>query len=214
AIEARSGRRLAELEPGLYQSPEAASLMLADLARAARAASAASPVVATVFEPVSLLGEAGISELQAQTVAVLNLDSLPTEVLGRRRAFDVHLGGDDDRARDALLLDQVATLLDEPHAVTLQRLETPLFHGVAVSAHAEVSAEAWRSALAAEPAIEIDEDSSLIGPVDCGEDERAKVTGLRDDGRGGCWCFAAADGLRRGPVGNALALLGAEPTDV
>jgi len=204
-LDARRGARIVGLSPGIYASPAASSLLAASLVRAARDAGARPPIVLTIVEPVSEIGDRAVDELFQQAVALLNFTAMPTSVLGRQMVHDVLSPGPAGRAREARLRREIEALSGE--RVSLLLLSPGVFHGSAVAARAEVDPAAWRASLAKQPGLAFAEtDEQATSPVSAVQQECAGVSRVESDEAGGSWAWAAADTLTWGSVGNAVAL--------
>lgn len=93
----------------------------------------------TLLQPASEYGQAALEELHQQTANLLSFQSLPTEVFGGQAAFSlaVSFGGqgqvsptsaaNEIRAQFAVIAPAMA------HALALQVIQAPVFHGYAIS---------------------------------------------------------------------------------
>ena len=203
-LDARAG---AGLQPGAWSSPGAGVLLAAALLRAARRAGAQGTAVAILLEPLSELGLEALDEMHAQAIALLNFQELPTEVLGSQAVHDLRSPGRDGAALERRLRRELSALSEG--GVSLLRVQSGAFHGSAVALRCEVGAADWREAIGAEPGLELGE-AAEASPVAAVRGGRAVVGRLDDDGAGGAWAWAAADGLEHGAVGNAVRLLEAQ----
>jgi aspartate-semialdehyde dehydrogenase len=100
--------------------------------------------VAHVFEPVSERGQAGLDELQKQTVGLLSLKPLPKEVFDTQVSFNMltAYGSESPHSLDdiELRIDRhLASLLASAHAPmpSLRLIQAPVFHGYSLSVWAE-----------------------------------------------------------------------------
>lgn len=203
-LDARAGDRL---RPGAWASPGAGPLVAASLVRAARRAGAEGTAVAVLLEPLSELGLEAVDEMHAQAVALLNFSEMPTAVLGGQAVHDLRSPGREGAARERRLRRELSALCDG--GVSLLRVQSGAFHGSAVALRCEVAAAAWREALGAEPGVELAAEAAEASPVAAVRAGRCVVGRVDDDGAGGAWAWAAADGLAHGAVGNAVRLLAA-----
>ena len=208
-FDARAGR--VDLGPGVHASPAGASLLVAALARSARAAGA-SRVSAVVVEPASELGREALDEMYEQAVAILNFLPIPTAVLGRQLVHDITSPGPAGEVREERLRNEVARLAGGA-GVPLLLVQAGVFHGAATAAWADVDPAAWKRAMLDEPRLAIG-DAADASPVQTVQREDATVGRVDGDGAGGAWAWAAADTLVHGAVGNVLAwLAGVEEPD-
>lgn len=166
---------------------------------------------ATIVEPASELDQPGIDEMLAQTVAVLNVQSIPKQVFDQQSAFSVY------PASSAVDIEEyVSAQLDKISRgklpTTVQILKGATFHGHSMSLYlqlAEDAVEEELSALLAESAVlavaDIDES---FGTVDAGGRDEILVSRVRKDSsfEGGFWIFLVSDNLRRASALNAVLL--------
>jgi aspartate-semialdehyde dehydrogenase len=100
--------------------------------------------VADIFEPVSERGQAGLDELQKQTVALLSLKPLPKEVFDAQISFNLlpQYGSDSPHSLEEIepRIDRhLASLLAKAGAPmpSLRLIQAPVFHGYSISAWVE-----------------------------------------------------------------------------
>jgi aspartate-semialdehyde dehydrogenase len=126
----------------LYRSPGAPAIVAATIAGAFRRFPLRR-LAATFLQPVSERDQAGIQELEAQTVSLLSFQPFTQEVFDRQVAFNfLESYGEssrsrleDDRARVAR---EVADYLDNRVTVpAIQLIQAPVFYGCAFSVYAE-----------------------------------------------------------------------------
>ncbi len=165
-----------------------------------------SQASATVFQPASERGRAGMDELHDQTVNLLSFKQLPTNVFGTQVAFNlVSAYG----AETAPSLDQLRDLIVRHYRVisagmaplpALQLLHAPVFHGHAFSIHLELErpapAEALLEALSGEH-VALAQPGEEPSNVSVAGVEEIQVALRPDGGRSnGYWLWAASDNLR------------------
>ena len=153
---------------GLVASPDAAAIAMSIVLKPLHTAGVLKRVVASIFEPVSSAGRAGIEELQQQTVELMSGRSVEPALFARRIAFNLipqsgeFLGGgasrDEQQTKDAL-----RRLLDEPElGISVTRVRAPLFYGSAISMNVEtadgMTAADARDGLRAAPGILLQDD--------------------------------------------------------
>jgi len=167
--------------------------------------------LATLLEPVSTVGKAGLDEMLAQTRSLLAFHSQPPrDVLPAQLAFNVLPGS---AAPAAAMKRQLATVLGADVGLTIRSLRAGIFHGYAVSLYVDLDedpgVDAVTGALGAHPVNEIADEAELLGPVDAaGRDEVLIGAVVAEPGRpGGYHLWAAMDNLTCGGAGNAVAIL-------
>ncbi len=202
-VESTAPGGISRLGHGIFASPCASSSLVAMLERAARRAGAASPGAAVVCEPASELSKAAVTELHAQTVALLNFSPLPVEVFGRQAVHDVTSPGTGGASSETRIRREVAALAG-PVAVLV--LQPGLFHGVGVAFRTDAEAGAMRRALEQEARLELRLDDADASPAGAVAGETAIVGRITPDGAG-TWTWAVADSLAQGAVGTAVSLI-------
>ena len=110
-----------------------------------RAAAPIARSVIEIFEPASERGQAGIEELQKQTVSLLSFKPLPKDVFDAQLSFNLLSGYGSDAPRSLedieLRIDRhLASLLALSHPApmpSLRLIQAPVFHGYSISAWVE-----------------------------------------------------------------------------
>jgi len=123
----------------VYVPAHPVSLALARILKALKATPPAESV-ATVFEPASERGKAGIDELHKQTINLFNFQAMPKEVFDTQVAFNLLPRWGDDApvtlaSVQARIEDELASLAGplglEPSSVRL--VQAPVFHSYVMS---------------------------------------------------------------------------------
>jgi aspartate-semialdehyde dehydrogenase len=178
------------------------------LLRAARAG-AITRAAASVFEPVSERGRAGMDELHEQTVKLLSFQPLPKEVFDAQVAFNM-LGRYGAAATPGLeaverrIVDHLRRLLGErsqPLALTL--VQAPVFHAHTFSIYIEfdkpASAGDLTQALTGEHILIARSPEEAPSNVNVAGKDDILIAVHRDNSPGqetGFWIWAAVDNLR------------------
>ena len=170
----------------------------------------------TVLEPVSVVGKAGIDELAAQTVALLNMKETRSRVFSQRVAFN--------------LLPQVGSLMDNGYTDAEMRMvwETqkilgdagiqlnpttvvvPVFHGYGMSVHIEcrthLSATEATAILSEAPGVRLHDDGVPTPVNDATKSEMVHVGRVREAiaNPQGLNLWITADNVRTGGALNAV----------
>jgi aspartate-semialdehyde dehydrogenase len=205
-------------------SAHPAAIMLA-LANAKLRSTGLMRMAATVLQPASELGNAGVEEVHQQTVGLLSFKPLKKDIYDAQVAFNVvaSLGA----AAKANLADtrekihrHIGILAGDAAAdsVTLQLLQAPVFHGYTASVFVEMSQaldeEAVRKVLLGD-ASQLLEEESPSNEVAAGKGEvllRVAVTTAMEGSA--FWLWMAADNLRlaaRNAAACALELVQLKP---
>jgi aspartate-semialdehyde dehydrogenase len=183
-----------------------------------------SPVelcVASVIQPASHFDEEGVSELAAQTISVLNVQSVPQAIFDRQLAFNLYPAPEHD---EAAIVAQVRATTAARAQLALSVTQGTVFHGhtfsLFIRTRDALEEAAISAALKASPAIDFAEGDQLFGTVDAAGRDEVLIAEVRIDpaSGGGFWVWAVCDNLRRGAALNAVLvaekrLFGAGPTN-
>jgi len=187
-------------------SPHPAAVLLAHLLHPL-AGLGPRQAVATVIQPTSMYGDAGIDELLEQTRRILTMAGPPSGgPFGGQLAFNVLPG---TMAGESVAGQAAATLgFQGPLAVEV--LQGAVFHGMLVSLWVEVEGATdpgkLEDALLSSPWIERSDDPESLGPVAAAAKPRILLGSVRADAArpGGFWIRAVMDNLTRGGALNAI----------
>ncbi len=205
-------------------APHPAALMLATVMTRLESRFGVASMVATLLEPASEAGSAGVDELHQQTVGLLSFQEVPKVVYGTQVAFNVPgvLGSEagtslaDTRARIAK---DMAFLLGTGFSgnVSLQLLQAPVFHGYIASAYVQLrkpaASEEVRSALHGGIVVAEAETAPSNQAATESGDLLVRVDAVADPGEA-YWLTMAADNLRiaaRNAVSAAMELVALRP---
>jgi aspartate-semialdehyde dehydrogenase len=199
--------------PRLVAIPSAASETLARLALALRTVGLRS-IDATVLQPISAVGKAGIEELETQTSQLLSMQTPGKHLFDAQIAFNtlVRFGAEsrfDPLATLATIRAEVNSCLRGSNVVpAIQLVQVPVFYGTTFSICAETDPSADAASIqntckAGGFSIMQPPDSpSNLGVAE--ESAVALAQAVRDAARPGTWWFwAAADNIRL-PAWNAV----------
>jgi aspartate-semialdehyde dehydrogenase len=195
-----------ELEPGPVVVAHPAAVVLALLLVRAQKAAKVRSAIATLFEPASEHGRAGMDELHEQTVNLLSFQEMPKGVFDAQVAFNL-LARYGEQAKSTLESGErrivshfKAITGDQAPVPSLMLVQAPIFHGHVFSLYVEL--ESPRS---------IGDISQIIGGEHVSltrlEDSPSNVSAagqedvlawIRPDAlrENGFWIWAAADNLR------------------
>lgn len=201
-FDARGGARppAAAVRSRLHVVPHFLGVALASLLAPLAAEPGIRRASAVVLRPAGDFGEAGVDELRAQTVNLLNFASVPTAVFGRQLAFNaiphrtLDPGGSEDDvvAADAESLGGLAA-----GTVSLRMVVLPMFYGHAVLARVEatrpVTAGDVVARLEGARGIGVAATGAAATPLDAAERSGVVVSEVSDDGAGGVWIWAVID---------------------
>lgn len=159
-------------------------------------------VTATVIQPTSMYGSPGLDDLFDQTRNILAMKGGDSELFGRQLAFNLLPA----RTSGSRLTSQLGEVLDLPVPVSAQLLQGGVFHGMSVSLHLELSADAGevRDALADGARLQIFDEPDLLGPIDVAAETQVLLGHVTQDRPGSVWIWAVMDNLTRGGALNAV----------
>ena len=201
---------------GVMLSPHPGTVALAHLLAPLRTFGLAR-VHATLLEPVSTVGKAGLDEMFDQTRAILAFaDTPPREVFPTQMAFNVLPG--DPEAPVAAHLKTVFGLGDLP--IGVQTLKAPVFHSYGIALQFELVDDPGlaevEQALETPPYLDRAVDVELLGPIDAANRDEVLVGPVQaTPGHPGSYqAWAVMDNLTCGGALNTLAILEAlsQPT--
>jgi aspartate-semialdehyde dehydrogenase len=191
----------------LLISPHPIAIPLALILHQIATLGAIESCAATVVQPASELGQRGIEELAAQTVSVLNIQSVPQTVFDRQLAFNLYPAAEHN---EELIVSQVRTLTKTRADVALLVTQGTIFHSHTFSLFVKTREPLDRAqivdALQANPAIVMQEGDQQFGTIDAAGKDEVLIAEVRPDAsiRGGFWVWAVCDNLRRSSALNAV----------
>jgi aspartate-semialdehyde dehydrogenase len=167
----------------------------------------------TFFQPVSERGQAGVEELESQTVKLLSLQPIPQKVFDTQVAFNLldRWGPESSEslnaARLALAREVREYLLGRVPAPALSIVQAPVFFGYTFTAYAEfgfaddsapLDPELLSSRLSATGFDLVSETDPAVSNTRVAGESRASLTQASRDPNvsGGHWFWGAADNLR------------------
>lgn len=169
-----------------------------------------SPVVsctATVIQPASEFEQAGVEELAAQTITVLNIQPPPKTIFDRQLAFNLYPA---TGRNEEFIVSQIRAVTDPRTELALFITQGTIFHGHTFSLFLKTSETLERErileALAANPALALAEGDQEYGTIDAAGRDEVLIAEVRPDPTiaGGFWVWAVCDNLRRSSALNAV----------
>jgi aspartate-semialdehyde dehydrogenase len=188
-------------------SPHPAVILLAHVLHPLRGLGL-EEAVATVVQPASMHGEAGIDELFQQTRNILAMQQQQraSPIFGGQLAFNLLPV---PAPADPLAAELRAVLAGEP-PVSLQVVQGGVFHSLAASLYVRAAGRAGvkavRRALGQNPRLELAKHAGRLGPIDAAVSEKVIVGDVHEETAppGGLWLWAVMDNLTRGGALNAV----------
>lgn len=162
---------------------------------------------ATVVQPASEFDQAGIEELAKQTVSVLNIATVPTEVFDRQLAFNLYPALEHN---EAYVASQIRALTSNLGELALLVTQGTIFHShtfsLFIKMREAVSADQVTASLRSNAAIAFPEGDQSFGTIDAAGKDEVLVAEVRPDRaiKGGFWVWAVCDNLRRSSALNAV----------
>jgi aspartate-semialdehyde dehydrogenase len=189
----------------VVSSAHPAAVMLAMVMTRLRGKWADAHAMATVLEPASQQGNAGLDEMHQQTVALLSFQPVPKDVYDAQVAFNLAVEfGADAKVKLAYVAAKVRRDVaaiageDVAAALALQLVQAPVFNGYAASVFVELGDNATQSDVEAAllgglvSVVDADDD----GPSNLSATEQGQLLiRVRADGRG-FWLWIAVDNLK------------------
>lgn len=165
----------------------------------------------TAIQPASEFDQKGIDELLGQTIAALNMKSIPRTIFDRQLAFNLYPAVDVS-AVQRLVAAQARAILGGALPLAISITQGSTFHGHTFSLFVRfsrsVTSEEMRDALGTSAALQVTEDDELVSTIDAAGKDQVLVGRIERDAaiENGWWIWLAADNLRRGSALNAVLL--------
>ena len=177
------------------------------LARLGEAAAIRKAVV-QIFKPASERGQAGLTELQKQTIAVLSFKKLPKDVFDAQLAFSLLASYGEEAPEPLETIEQrverhVASLLTHWPGIpmpSLRLVQAPVFHGHTLSIWVEFERNPGAAALSAHleaAGLDVRRDDPPTN-TGCAGQNGLSVGAITEDRNNprACWLWLVADNLR------------------
>jgi aspartate-semialdehyde dehydrogenase len=169
-----------------------------------------SPVescTATVVQPASEFEQAGVEELAAQTISVLNVQSVTKKIFDRQLAFNLYPALEHN---EEFIVAQIRSLTNARAEIALLVTQGTIFHGhtfsLFVKTRDAVDQSRLAEALRANPALAMPEGDQQFGTIDAAGKDEVLIAEIRKDPTiaNGFWVWAVCDNLRRSSALNAV----------
>lgn len=176
---------------------------------------------AAVVQPASEFEQVGVEELAAQTISVLNIQSVPKTVFDRQLAFNLYPAAEH---HEEVIVSQIRAITDARTQVALFITQGTIFHShtfsLFIRMREDVDLATITAALRSNPVLAFPEGDQQFGTIDAAGKDEVLIAEVRPDPtiRGGFWVWAVCDNLRRASALNAVliaekALFGAGMTN-
>jgi aspartate-semialdehyde dehydrogenase len=126
---------------GYFVNPHPCSIVISRLLSELHNSLTIRSAAVTILEPASERGNAGVDELQEQTVSLLNFQHVENKVFGGQLAFNILPERESSRRTEARIREQLIGVLGQtfPHPV-LSVVQAPIFHSHAFSVFVQLLA--------------------------------------------------------------------------
>ena len=191
----------------VFISPHPVTIPIALILHQIEGVSGIELCTATVIQPASELGQAGVEELAAQTVSALNIQPVPQKVFNRQLAFNLYPAPEHN---EEFIVRQVRKLIDPGTDVALLITQGTIFHShtfsLFIRTEEALVQQTVINALKAHQAIAFPEGDQAFSTTDAAGRDEVLIAEVRTDPsiEGGCWVWAVCDNLRRGAALNAV----------
>jgi aspartate-semialdehyde dehydrogenase len=162
---------------------------------------------AAVVQPASEFEQAGVEELAQQTVAVLNIKSVPRETFDRQLAFNMYPALE---RNEEFIVRQIRGLLDPRMELALFITQGTVFHNhtfsLFVRMRDDIAIDRVEQTLRSNPILAFSEGDQTVGTIDAAGRDEVLIAEVRADPTiaGGFWVWAVCDNLRRSSALNAV----------
>jgi aspartate-semialdehyde dehydrogenase len=153
----------------------------------------------TILQPASERGNAGVDELQEQTVSLLNFQQVEKKVFGGQLAFNLLPEPDFSAATERRIINQLDAIFGKTFPKpAIQAVQVPVFHSHSFSIFIDAASNGGELAahFAKNPMFEMHDSSDSASPVGVVGSEKIHLERLRSTENGTYVLWAAADNLR------------------
>ena len=188
-------------------SPHPAAIPLALILHQVQSLSRIELVTATIIQPASELGQAAVEELAQQTIAVLNVKTVPQQVFDRQVAFNLFPATE---GQESAINGQVLSLIQTRPKLAILMTQGTIFHSHTLSIYIQTAEPLLEAAvveaLRSNPAIAFAEGDQQFGTIDAAGRDEVLIGTVRTEPatRNGFWVWAVCDNLRRSAALNAV----------
>ena len=191
----------------LIVSPHPVTIPIALVLHQLQSLAPVKSCTATVVQPASEFDQEGVEELAQQTVAVLNIKSVPKEIFDRQLAFNLYPALE---RHEEFIVRQIRSLVDPRLEVALFVTQGTIFHNhtfsLFVRMRDDIGIERVEQSLRSNPILAFPEGDQAFGTIDAAGRDEVLIAEIRADPTiaGGFWVFAVCDNLRRSSALNAV----------
>jgi len=181
-----------------FVNPHPAAIVIGRILAHVHDKFAVESVAATILQPASERGNAGVDELQEQTVSLLNFQQLEKKVFNGQLAFNILPEPGFSAATERRILNQLEAVFGNTFPKpALHAVQVPVFHSLAFSIFINVSNGGELGPhFAKHPAFEMHDSSESASPVGVVGSDKIHIERLRATPNGSHALWAVADNLR------------------
>jgi aspartate-semialdehyde dehydrogenase len=186
---------------GYFVNPHPAAIVIAKILAHLHNTFLVEAAAVTILEPASERGNAGVDELQEQTVSLLNFQQVERKLFTGQLAFNILPEPEASARNERRIMDQLDTILGKtfPKAA-ITAIQVPVFHSHAFSIFLNVLANTEQLAahFAQGPVFAMEDLPGDPSPVSVVGSDKIHIQRLRATGHtpGGHALWAVADNLR------------------
>jgi aspartate-semialdehyde dehydrogenase len=183
---------------GYFVNPHAATIVIGRTLAHLHNTFAVESAAITILEPASARGNAGVDELQEQTVSLLNFQQVEQKVFGGQLAFNVLPEAEASARTERRIMDQLDAIFGKTFPKpAIAAIQAPVFHSHAFSMFVNVYAGTEQLAVhfAQSPNFAIDDRPGTPSPVSVVGSDKIHI-GRLSSGAGGHVLWVVADNLR------------------
>src|SRR5215510_11083085 len=190
-------------QQGYFVNPHAATIVIAKILAHLHNTFAVESAAVTVLEPASERGNAGVDELQEQTVSLLNFQQVEKKVFNGQLAFNILPEAEASALSERRIGDQLEAIFGKTFPKpALNVMQAPVFHSHSFSMFLNVYAntEELSAHFSKDPAFSIDDSNDAAGgpsPVGVVGSDKIHIEHLRNSGQSRSHAlWVVADNLR------------------
>ncbi len=189
-------------------SPHPIAVPIALILHAIRTKFAIRLCAAAAVQPASEFDQLGVDELYQQTLAALNMQSMPKKVFDQQLAFNIYPAAEAAAIEHSIALHLRSVLGPIPISVSVTQGTT--FHGHSLSLFVQVegvtSEAELRALLEQSPSISLANEDDTYSTLDAAGKDQVLIGRVQQDRNlpNSFWIWAVSDNLRRGSALNAV----------
>jgi aspartate-semialdehyde dehydrogenase len=186
---------------GYFVNPHAATIAIGRILSDLHNTFAVQSSTITLLEPASERGNAGVDELQEQTVNLLNFQQLQNKVFSGQLAFNILPEPEAAARTESRIVNQLDLVLGKTvPKPAITALQAPIFHSdvfsISVDLLATPAIEELVAHLQRQPGFSVDETAAGLSPVAAAGTDKINIGRIRNTGAGRYAILAVADNIR------------------